>query len=77
MTITVSRDEVCDKECLGCTNGDSRICRRWAFLLDNADARLKLPLVDGRKCPGCGHVIALDSFKFCPYCGQAFDRRSG
>lgn len=74
--IAVDREELCDRECLTCTNADAKLCRRWAWLLDGS-AQVAEPLVERRDrlhCPKCDHVIALKSFKYCPYCGQAFDR---
>ncbi|MBR3160821.1 MAG: zinc-ribbon domain-containing protein [Atopobiaceae bacterium] len=73
--ITVDKSELCTSKCLGCTNGGATLCRKWAYLLD--DGRVAEPLVErgGRNtCPSCGRIIAMESFRFCPYCGQAFRR---
>ena len=75
--IAVDREELCDRECLACTNADAKLCRRWAWLLDEGGAQVVEPLVErgGRlHCPKCDHIIAMKSFRWCPYCGQPLDR---
>ena len=74
MAVMVERDELCDRECLRCTNADAKLCRKWAWLLDSQDARVAVPLVEGRHCGACGHAIALKTFKYCPYCGTPIER---
>jgi len=75
--VTIDQAEICDRECLGCTNGGASLCRRWAWLLEGGGAEVRKPLVakrDRLHCPKCDHIIAMKSFKWCPYCGQPLER---
>lgn len=75
MALAIDKDDICDAECLGCSNSGAKLCRRWTWLIGGADSiAVRQPLMDGHYCPTCGHAIALKSFKFCPYCGQAIAR---
>ena len=76
MSTIIDKGDICDRECVSCSNGGAQLCRRWTWLLEGGRAQVARPLVDDRLCPSCGHVIALRTFAFCPYCGQAFERRA-
>lgn len=72
--LTIDPGDICDAKCIGCTNAGGKLCRRWTWLAEGK-AQVPRQLLDG-KCPKCAHVIALRTFSFCPYCGQALDRRN-
>lgn len=72
----IDAGDVCGRPCLGCDHG-GKLCRRWVHELGGEQVALPLATEGGRDaCPRCGHVIALKSFSYCPYCGQAFERRN-